>query len=233
MRLEALRSLVWQALRLDGDDASDAGTGWFRPGLRGQKRATDFSWRFVLQAATTLLNEAPLTLYATSRNSASRLDLLNTAWLNEPRRTYEDYEVLVDFAVFEGSGRSRLRLTAESEMYAGHRTTQAGDYAWDLSKLLLLPSPSRFFLCRVGDRRDPPRTGPVVETEAERLRALQATIGELLEEYRSEGWLRNGDALGIAILAAEQRDLSRLMVLEQGVDARPVWDRLFLGSVPA
>ncbi len=72
------------------------------------------------------------------------------------RATHRDFEVLVDVNVLKGRRDPfETLITAESEGYSAHGNALASlenDFAWDLYKLLVVPSPVKLFVARTSTR---------------------------------------------------------------------------------
>jgi hypothetical protein len=108
--------------------------------------------------------------------------------------------VLVDFniAAYDSPGNPTV-LTAESEMFAWHgagpmmgnrnsrHRRRIDDYTWDFYKLLLVPSPYRVFIARLGAADGDSELGRIAE--------LRESLGSVMEWY-------GRDLLGGAELAA-------------------------------
>lgn len=108
-------------------------------------------------------------------------------------------ESMLDVSVFRGTDDPfETMWTAESEAYAIHRTgvdANSGNsgYAWDLFKLLQVPSPRRLFVCR---------------TTKGRYLATWALIEKLVTAYAPV--YRTGDQIFALVFPTAMRDYNRV-----------------------
>ena len=177
---------------------------WPAPGQSGQGQATTWAWASVLRLANDLpaLVKGKMMLSANRGKEYhfnARKALLDSLWTADGHQ-HSPYEVLVDFniAAYDSPGNPTI-LTAESEMFAWHgagpmmggpnlrHPDRIDDYTWDFYKLLLVPSPFRLLMARVGAADGDSETG--------RLTELRESLGSVMEWY-------GRDLLGGAELAA-------------------------------
>jgi hypothetical protein len=182
-----------------------AAEGWWPTlGQAGQGQATTWAWATVLRLANDLpaLVKGKMTLAANrgkEHHFNARKTLLDSLWTAHGHK-HSRYEVLVDFniAAYHSPGNPTV-MTAESEMFAWHgagpmmggrnrrHQRRIDDYTWDFYKLLLVPSPFRLLMARVGAADGDSETG--------RLAELRESLGSVMEWY-------GRDLLGGAELAA-------------------------------
>lgn len=182
-----------------------AAEGWWPTlGRAGQGQAPTWAWATVLRLANDLpaLVKGKMTLAANrgkEHHFNARKTLLDSLWTAHGHK-HSRYEVLVDFniAAYDSPGNPTV-MTAESEMFAWHgagpmmgdrnrrHRRRIDDYMWDFFKLLLVPSPFRLLMARVGAADGDSETG--------RLAELRESLGSVMEWY-------GRDLLGGAELAA-------------------------------
>lgn len=184
---------------------------WPRRGLVGQGQATSWCWALVIRIGMWLDDgQAPLDLavpWHGLTHQPFRRHLVDQLWRN-PRRTHSACEVLVDYTITNYATRGNpLVLSAESEMYAGHgcgpgmgdaNGGRVDDYTWDFYKLLLVKSPRRLFVARVG------AVGAGKDEDgASRVAALRRSLDELMSWYGSG--LVGEDELVIVLMEEDPR----------------------------
>lgn len=225
MKAAELEVLVSRALETTAPyyEAQDPNDWWPRRGIGGQGAATSWVWAIVLYAARARHVGGRISFsspYHGKNHREVRKRLVETLWTDDPRRTHEPYEVLVDFIFHEWDSQHPIWLTAESELYAEHGVgdslTSSDDYSWDFYKLLVVPSPFRLFVARVGDSG--------VETGDARCDTLVRSLSTMVQSW-GRSLLRINDELGVVLLpenGQQWQDL-RILCLEDGqlVQSRP------------
>lgn len=201
---------------------------WWPPsGKNGQGFATTWAWAVVLHAANArcpkdqgqIMFSAP---FHGKKHEQLRSELVRQVWTsNGTRRTHNVYEIVLDFSVHDWQANSPVLLTAESEMFAGHgvgdELTRAHDYSWDFFKLMLVRSPLRLFLARVGAIGN--------ESGCTRRDALVASLKHIVELY-GEQLLHERDELGGVVLPedrTEWRDARFFVVNGAGFTEAKPW----------
>ena len=214
--------------------------GWVRRGLdnarpafaggadwpQSQSEATLWALSTFAVAAGSRCNGDALvaaTGIGTGERALAKRRLMEGAWGridgSGDRRWVQPSEVLVDFSVHDAAART-LHFTAESEMYPWHGVQPDLDgyngYAWDFYKLLLVPSPARLFMARVGGARP---AGSARQTDAERCAVLASTLKSLVRQLGD--YLRSEDELGAFIFPSGSTHRRRSWVMwMEGREAR-------------
>lgn len=207
-------------------------TWWPAQGRGGQGQTTTFAWAVVMRAAAAraapnLVKGSKLTLnvnFHGDAHRAAREALLTQLWQDH---RHKPDEILVDYAVHDWMAAAPLCVTAESEVYAAHGVkpslTRADDYSWDFYKLVLVRSPLRLMIARVGTVDDASGTA--------RRDELQRTFAKMLEWYGNK-LVGDGVEVGFVILP-EAHDSDPWNDLRVGWwasgDAAPAWARPWAG----
>jgi hypothetical protein len=194
---------------------------WPALAKNGQGRATTWAWAIILRAAQArcfgprMMFSAP---FHGPKHVPHRQQLLDKVWPSRKRLAHSPYEVMLDFSIHNWDAGRPVLLTAESEMYAeggtGDSLEGEDDYSWDFYKLLLVASPVRLFIARVGERW-------ITQTRLQRGTVRRNQLVKSLSNIVSWGGastLQPGDELGVVILPeapAEWRDL-RVLWLDHG-----------------
>ncbi|MFZ5481173.1 MAG: hypothetical protein ACOZNI_30720 [Myxococcota bacterium] len=204
MSVEELRDWFDQAYadaaRVYAPEAPDR--WWPGPGRDGQGQATTWAWATVMRAALARYPEhAKLSLSVNmhgENHRDERTKLRERVW---GAHEYHSYEILLDYTVHDWNASAPVLLTAESEMATDHGVgdsiTLADDYSWDFYKLLMVGSPLRLMLARVGSTD--------VESGVARRDKLTASLTNLLRWYGG-ALAGNGAEVGFVLLPEGYRD---------------------------
>lgn len=178
-------------------------SGWPRPGKAGQGAATAWAWGIFAQAAADAIGQTATphelrVVWGHANHHAAKAAMLRQFWGDAPTRTHFHRELVADMTVLDWRHQRPIRASAESEVYAWHGVGASPDddngYAKDFMKLLLLPSPRRLFVARVG--------ADDTDWGSARRDVLTASLTRMLTSYPA--LLPASDQLGIVLIPEEE-----------------------------
>lgn len=185
---------------------------WWPNGMGDQKDSTLWAMAIMLEAARTrCVGDTLVASYSGGRDGDRKRQLLDHMWAKTSttsKRRVEESEVLVDFSVHHWDSAAPVQFTGESEMHQAHGVgdsmTTTDDYSWDFFKLLVVPSPTRVFVARVG--------GADGIDSGHRCLELATTLRRLIDRY-GLAYLKSTDELGGVIIPSSVRQWEKTIFI--------------------